>query len=131
MDTNRSGMAVGFSAFAGVMMILIGVFDIIQGLAGIIKKDFYATTPNYVFHFNTSTWGWINLVLGVVVLLAGFGVFSGAVWGRTVGVFIAALVAIENFAFIPIYPLWAITIIAISVFVIWALTVHGRDIAKP
>ena len=113
-----------------MMMMLIGCFDIIQGLAGIIKKDFYAATPNYVFHFSTSAWGWINLILGVVVLLAGIGIFTGAVWARSVGVAIAALVAIENFAFIPIYPLWAITIIAISVFVIWALTVHGRDLSN-
>jgi len=67
-------------------------------------------------------------VAGVIVLLTGFSLFSGAVWARTVGVIMATVSAIANFAWIPHYPFWALTIIAIDVFVIWALTVHGRDV---
>ena len=130
VPNHRSATAVGFTFFASLMMIMIGFFDMIQGFAGIVKKDFYAVTPNYVFHFSTSTWGWINLVVGLVVLLAGFALFRGSVWARTVGVIMALTVAVVNFAFIPIYPIWAITIIAVSVFVIWALTAHGRDIVE-
>ena len=129
MSDDRSGMAVGFTAFAGLMMILIGLWDIVAGFAGIIHNDFYAVSSNYVFHFNTSAWGWINLLVGLVVLLAGVGIFGGAVWARTVGVIIALFAAVESFMFIPVYPLWGITLVAISVFVIWALTAHGRDIA--
>jgi hypothetical protein len=129
MSDDRSGMAVGFTAFAGLMMILIGLWDIVAGFAGIIHNDFYAVSSNYVFHFSTSAWGWINLLVGLVVLLAGVGIFGGAVWARTVGVIIALLAAVESFMFIPVYPLWGITLVAISVFVIWALTAHGRDIA--
>jgi len=129
MSDDRSGLAVGFTAFAGLMMILIGLWDIVAGFAGIIHNDFYAATSNYVFHFNTSAWGWINLLVGLVVLLAGVGIFGGAVWARTVGVIIALFAAVESFMFIPVYPLWGITLVAISVFVIWALTTHGRDIA--
>ena len=130
MSQNRSGAAVGFTMFAAFMMILIGSFHIIIGIAGILEDEFFVTTPNWVLEFDASTWGWIHLLAGIVVLLAGFGLFSGAVWARTVGVIMATVSAIANFAFIPYYPVWSLTIIAIDVFVIWALTAHGRDIVE-
>ena len=114
--------------FAGIMLILIGGFHAIAGLAGIVKDQFYAVSPNYVFEFDTTTWGWIHLIGGVIIVLAGFGLFSGAVWARTVGVIVAAISALVSFAWIPIYPIWGIAVIAIDVAVIWALTAHGRDI---
>jgi len=128
MSQQRSGGAVGWTYFAGVMMMIIGIFHAIAGLAGVVKDNFYAVTPNYVFEFDTTTWGWAHLIGGIVILLAGFGVFSGAVWARTVGVIIAVISLLASFAWIPIYPIWSIVIIAIDVAVIWALTVHGRDI---
>jgi hypothetical protein len=128
LSEDRSEWAVGFTYFAGFMMVMIGFFDMIVGFAALFKKDFYAVTPNYVFHFNTSTWGWIHMLLGLIVLLAGFALFTGAVWARTLGVIMAVVIAITNFAFIPIYPVFSIVIIATCVFVIWALTAHGRDV---
>jgi hypothetical protein len=128
MSQQRSGAAVGWTMFAGVMMILIGVFHAIAGLSGILKDDLYAVTPNYLLKFDVTTWGWIHLIGGIIVVLAGFGLFSGAVWARTVGVFIAAVSALVSFAWIPLYPIWSIVLIAIDVSIIWALTVHGRDI---
>jgi hypothetical protein len=115
--------------FAGVMMILIGSFHAIAGLSGIIKDDFYAITPNYILEFDSTTWGWIHLIGGIVVLLAGISVFKGSVWARVVGVLVASISAIVSFAWIPIYPIWSLIIIAVDVAVIWALTVHGRDVA--
>jgi hypothetical protein len=128
MSKERSSGAVGWTMFAGVMMILIGTFHAIAGLAGILEDEFYAVTPNYVLEFDATTWGWVHLVGGVIVLFAGFGVFRGAVWARTVGVIIAAVSALVSFAWIPLYPVWSIVVIAIDVAVIWALTTHGRDI---
>jgi hypothetical protein len=110
------------------MMILIGAFHAIAGLSGIVKDNFYAVTPNYVFEFDATTWGWIHLIGGIIIVFAGFGLFRGAVWARTVGVIIAAISALVSFAWIPWYPIWSITIIAIDVTIIWALTAHGRDI---
>lgn len=130
MSQQRSGTAVGFTMFAAFMMILIGSFHIIAGISGIIEDKFYAATPNYFLEFDATAWGWIHLIGGIVVLLAGIGLFSGAVWARTVGVIMATLSAIASFAFIPYQPVWSITVIAIDVFVIWALTAHGRDIVK-
>jgi hypothetical protein len=131
MSQQRSGVAAGFTMFAAIMMILIGSFHIIAGLAGVFEDEFFAVTPEWIFQFDTTTWGWIHLLAGIVVILAGFGLFSGAVWARTVGVIVAAVSAVANFAWLPYSPVWSITIIAIDVFVIWALTVHGRDIAEP
>ena len=128
MSEQRSSGAVGWTMFAGVMMILIGAFHAIAGLAGILEDEFYAVTPNYVLEFDATTWGWVHLIGGVIVLFAGFSVFKGAVWARTVGVIIAAVSALVSFAWIPFYPVWSIVVIAIDVAVIWALTAHGRDI---
>jgi hypothetical protein len=127
-ERQRSGAAVGWTMFAAFMMILIGSFHAIAGLAGILEDEFYAITPNYVFELDATSWGWIHLIGGVIVLLAGFGLFSGAVWARTVGVIVATVSAIVSFAWIPWYPVWSICVIAVDVAVIWALTAHGRDI---
>lgn len=130
MSERWSGTAVGFTIFASVMLMLIGVFHAIAGLAGIFENEFYAVTPNYILEFDVSTWGWIHLIWGIIVLLAGFGLWSGAVWARTVGVTVAGISALANFAFIPYQPVWSLLIIALDVMVIWALTVHGRDIVE-
>jgi hypothetical protein len=130
VEREPSGAAVGWTVFAAFILILIGSFDIIAGLAGIIEDQFYVATPNYIFEFDATTWGWIKLLWGIVVLLAGLALFSGAVWARTVGVIVALISAILNFAWLPVYPVWAITIIAIDIAVIWALTAHGRDITR-
>ena len=124
----RSAAAVGFTMFAAFMMIMVGDWQALAGLVAIFENEYYVQTRNYLYEFDATTWGWIHLLGGIVVLLAGFGLFSGAVWARTVGVVVATVSAIANFAFIPYQPVWSITIIAIDVFVIWALTAHGRDI---
>ena len=127
-ERQASGAAVGWTMFAAFMMILIGSFHAIAGLAGILEDEFYAVTPNYVFEFDATTWGWVHLIGGVIVLLAGFGLFGGAVWARTVGVIVATISAIVSFVWIPWYPVWSIVVIGVDVAVIWALTAHGRDI---
>ena len=123
-----SSAAVGWAGFAGVMLIILGVFDVIQGIVAIANEEFFVIGIDYVFKFNVTTWGWIHLLWGIVLILSGVGIFSGNVAGRTVGVIVAGLAAIANFAWLPYYPIWSIIVIAICVAVIWALTAHGRDI---
>jgi hypothetical protein len=110
------------------MLLMIGLFHIIIGITGIASSPLFVNTPSYVFKFSLTTWGWLHLLVGIIVGAAGFGVFSGAVWARTVGVIVAALSMVANFAFLPYYPLWATLIIAVDIACIWALTTHGRDI---
>jgi len=124
-----SGWAVGWTYFASIMLILIGMMGIVEGIVGIAKKEFYVVGAKWTFQFNVTTWGWIHLILGIVVLLAGIGVLSGNVLARTVGVIVALISAIANFMWLPYYPVWGVTVIAIDVAIIWALTAHGRDIA--
>jgi hypothetical protein len=122
-----SGMAVGFILFAAIMLLMVGVFQALQGLVAIFENEFYVQTRNYLFQFDATTWGWIHLVLGLLVAFAGWGLLSGQTWARVVGVTLAALSATANFLFIPYYPIWSSVIIAVDIFVIWALTAHGRE----
>ena len=124
-----SGWAIGWTYFAATMMILIGSFQAIAGLVGLFDDNFYVATRNYVFQFDTTTWGWIHLIWGVVVAIAGGYLLTGSVIARTIGVLMALGSAVAGFAWLPYYPVWGVTIIAIAVSVIWALTAHGRDIA--
>lgn len=127
---NYSGAAVGFTMFASVMMMVIGVFQALAGLGAIINDDRLYATQDAVIKLDTTGWGWIHLILGVVIFLAGLGLLQGQVWARTAAVILAALSAIANFVWMPIQPWWSIIIIVLDVFVIWAVTVHGRDITK-
>ncbi len=124
-----SGYAVGWTAFAATLMIIMGFFHAIAGLVAILEDDLIVLTPNYIFQFDVSTWGWIHLIAGIIVLLAGFYLFTGAVWARVIGVIIVALSMVANFAWLPYQPAWSSIMITIGGFVIWALTAHGRDIA--
>jgi hypothetical protein len=123
-----SNWAVGWAGFAGVMLIILGILDAIQGLTALFNDTFYVVGEEWIFEFNVTTWGWIHLIGGIILVLAGIGIFSGNVAARTVGVFVAAASALWNFAWLPYYPVWSIILIAIAIAVIWALTAHGRDI---
>jgi hypothetical protein len=125
-----SSWAIGWTAFAALMMMMMGIWWLTAGIVGISTPGFYAVTEEYVFQFDPRTWGWIHVLSGIVVLVAGFAVFAGAVWARTVGVILALWTGLIAFAWLPWNPIWAIVLILISITVIWALTVHGRDITE-
>jgi hypothetical protein len=127
-DNKPSGWAIGWTAFAGITMILQGIWWLISGLIAIIDDEFYVITQNWILEFDTSTWGWIHLIVGVIVLVAGFGLFSAQFWARTVGVIIAVISAIVAFTWLPYFPVWGVIFIVVSIAIIWALTVHGHDI---
>jgi hypothetical protein len=121
---------VGWSYFAGFMMMMLGILQGIAGLAAIFKDDFYVVAQNQLLVFNYTTWGWINLILGIIILMAGLEVMRGALWARMVGVFLAGLSLIANMGFLNAYPLWSILMIVIDVFVIYALIVHGGELRE-
>jgi hypothetical protein len=129
--SERSAWAVGYSVFAAVMLMLIGAFHFMAGLVGIVDDEFYVVSQKWVFEFDVTTWGWIHLIGGALVVLAGLSVLKGHMYGRIVGTFVAAISALVNFAWLPYQPWWSILMIALSVAVMWALTIHGRDIATP
>ena len=129
MEQQRSGAAAGWIMFAGVVMVTAGIFQAIAGLAAIIEDEFFVIGREYAFEIDATAWGWIHLIIGLLLLASGFGVFSGNVLARTVGVIIAVGSMIAAFLWLPWYPIWAVIIIAVDLAIVWALTVHGRDLA--
>ena len=120
-----SGWAAGGVVFAACILLLIGVFQVIVGLAALINDDFLVVGENYAFNLDTTVWGWIHLILGVVVTATAFGLFSRRAWAGATALFLALLSAVANFFFIPYYPFWAIVLIALNVWVIWSRTRAG------
>lgn len=110
-------------------MVVQGCWWFIAGLVALFNDEFYVVGEEYIFQFDITTWGWIHLIVGVVILAAGIALFTGAKWARVVGVFIASLAMLVGFAWLPWYPLWALLFIVTSALVISALTAHGGDIA--
>ena len=130
MSNQGSSWAIGWTAFAAIMMLVMGIWWFIAGLVAIIEDTFFVVTEDYIFKFDVAAWGWIHLILAVVVIAAAFGLFAAATWARVVGVIMAVLAGLVAFAWVPYYPIWGILFIVASVAVIWALTAHGEDIVK-
>ena len=124
-------MAVGFILFAAIMMIMAGVFQAISGLVAIFENEFYVATRNYLFQFDATTWGWIHLLVGLIVAFAGWGLLSGRTWARAVAITVALLSAITNFLFVPYYPFWALLLVTLDIFVIWAVAAHSGELRDP
>ena len=126
----RSGWA-GWVIFAGVMMILMGALHAIDGLVGIFKDNYYLVGKNgLVVSVDYTAWGWVHLIFGLIVLLAGFAVMAGATWARIVGIIVACISVILNIAFLAAYPFWSLVIIGIDILVIYALAVHGGELRE-
>jgi hypothetical protein len=121
-DRPVSGGAIGGIIFAACVLILIGAFQVVAGLAAIIDDEFFVVTRNYTFDLDTTAWGWIHLLFGLLLVATGFGVFARQTWAAATAIVLAGLSALANFFFIPYYPFWAILVIALDVWVIWSLT---------
>jgi hypothetical protein len=124
----RSGWT-GWIAFAAVMMIIGGCLNAFYGLVAVVNDNWvgWNTATKSAVVVDLTAWGWVHIILGVVLLLAGIGVMSGNMLARIIGVIVAGVSLIANFFFIPVYPWWSLTVIVIDALVIWALTAHGRE----
>ncbi|MFJ3701864.1 MULTISPECIES: hypothetical protein [Streptomyces] len=107
--------------FAGVLLLVDGILGVVKGIAGIASDEVYTRIDDYTFKFGITAWGWIHLVLGVILVVVGWSILKGAAWAWGVGIGLAALNLIANFVWLPYQPVWAIISVAIDVFVIWAL----------
>jgi hypothetical protein len=117
----------GWITFAGVMLMIGGSLNLLYGIVAAVNDDWVVWTNSSAVYLDLTTWGWAHIILGGIVLLSGIGVFSGNILARTVGVIVASISLVINFFFIPVYPLWALTVIAVDLLVIWALTAHGGE----
>jgi hypothetical protein len=122
--------ASGVAQFGAVIMILVGAYQAATGLVALLGNELFVTTQNYVFQLDTTTWGWIHIVIGVVVVFAGCAVLARRTWGVVLGLVFCGLSAIANFAFIPHYPIWSMLMIALDVLVIWALLTYRAHEAR-
>jgi hypothetical protein len=122
MSNPTRTVAATSSVFAATLMMVVGAIQFLQGLVAVIDgRAFFVATPNYLLSLNATSWGWIHIIFGAVVGVAGFFVLTGNVVARTVGIALAAGQAIVNFVWLPYYPIWGVIVIAVDVLVIWAL----------
>jgi len=122
-----SPWAHGFAVFAGVVMVVGGAFEALDGLAGIVNDKYLVVLPNYLYAFDLTVWGVIHLLVGLALVVIGVSLLRGQTWARVAGIIAAAVSAILNFVWLPIAPLWAIVLIAVDMLVIWALTQYLRQ----
>jgi hypothetical protein len=125
--SGRGAVADITATFAAVLLLITALMDILQGLAAINDPDFFVAGADYTFQFDVTTWGWVHVILGVIAVAVAIGIMTRKSWAQVLGMIIAGLAMLTNFAWLPHYPLWAIVIIAINAFVIWALSVQLKN----
>jgi hypothetical protein len=121
---------VGLVFFAGIMLLVIGCFNVIYGIVALVNDEWVLLTRQGALGFDITTWGWITLIMGVIEIFAGLAVLGGRTWGRLVGIVVAFASMLHQFAMMPVYPIWSLLIVALDVFVIYALAAHGREMAS-
>jgi hypothetical protein len=119
----------GWIGFAGLMMMVIGSIDFFEGLIAVIRKSYWVAGPNQIIVFDTTTWGWITMILGILLVLVGLGLVSGAEWARWTAIVILVVNLLEQLAWLgnSSYPLWTLTVIALQIIVFFALTARWSD----
>lgn len=120
----------GWAAFAGLLMVLGGFFQALVGITAIVRDTVYFVGPQAVLSVDVTTWGWVHLLLAILILGAGLSVLKGNAYGRVVGVVLASLSAVANMAFVPATPVWSILLIVVDVVIIYALVVHGGELKE-
>lgn len=123
------GAVIGLTLMAAVLMMLSGIWNVLEGIAAVVKGGFFVVLPNYAYNVSTVGWGWTHIIIGVIVFVAGACVLTDKLWARLIGVAIASLSAIANFLYIPYYPVWSVIVIAIDLLVVWALLTPRRGYA--
>jgi len=123
MDDSRQRWANGGLIGAAFLLLALGVMHLFAGIAAFARSNFYTiNAASYPYHASNTAWGWIHTIGGAVLVLTGLALFSGRMWARIVAIALVAVSAVANFFFIPFFPLWALTMLAFDIFVIWAIS---------
>lgn len=117
----KQSIALGISAIAAVMLMVVAALSVLEGTVAIAGDELYVAGTDYLYAFDTTTWGWVHVVLGVLGIVIGIGLLFGATWGRYAAIGVAALVIVANFLSLPYYPMWSVLVIALSIVVVWAI----------
>lgn len=128
-DTQVTGW-VGWGWFAAILVLIAGVFDAFYGLIAVLMPTsaYFAAVDGDLFLFNVAGWGWFHLITGLLLILTAFGLFAGATWARVIAVILVSLNALGQLFLLPVQPWWSLIVLTIDVLVIYALTVHGREL---
>ncbi|WP_170225641.1 DUF7144 family membrane protein [Pseudonocardia cypriaca] len=119
----------GYTVFAVAIMLVLGLWQVLAGLMAVVRDGLYTATAGYTYAFSIAGWGWLVLLLGVLIGGTAIPVLQGRSWGDTVAILLACLSLIANFLLIPFYPIWSLSIISLGVTLIWALTTPDRNVA--
>lgn len=125
-DVQRTGW-VGWVYFAGVLMVVRGLFDLFQGIFSLTNPDWFVATRQQVVLLDLTAWGWVQIVLAVLLLTGAASVFSGRFWGRLVGVVMMTIAMLVNLIWLPAFPIWGVVLVVLDVIIIYALIAHGRE----
>ncbi|UYP19417.1 hypothetical protein OED52_02245 [Rhodococcus sp. Z13] len=117
----KQGIAAGTSLGAAVILVTLGVITLLQGISAVANDEVFVVGIEYIYKFDFTTWGWIHIVIGALMVLVGAALIAGATWARVTAIVLAALSIVANFLWLPYYPWWSILIIALDVVVIWAI----------
>lgn len=124
LTDRESAWAAGGTVFGGMLLAIGGVMAVLEGIVGLAKDSVYVSTRGYTYRFDVTAWGWIHLIVGAFAVLVGLSLLRGDPWSRWAGIVIAGLSMIANFMFLPYQPVWSVVLIAIDIFVIWALATY-------
>ena len=127
---SASPVAHGIAVFAGVIMIVAGAFQAVEGLAGIVNDEYLVVLPNYFLAFDLTLWGWLHLLVGLALVAIGIFLIRGQTWARVAGMILAGISALLNFVWLPHSPWWSLLVIAIDILIIWALANYHREPAS-
>ncbi len=121
---------VGWQYFAAFLMMLAGIFQSIAGLVALFKNTVFVVTPSHLVMLDYTQWGWVHLIVGIILFLSSFSLMAGRMWGRILGIVLASISAIANFAFLDAYPWWSLTVIILDILIIYAIAVHGGEVKE-
>jgi hypothetical protein len=131
MSSVQTSGWVGWGRFAGVIILVSGIFSGIQGLVALIgPSTYYVAAGGSLFLFDVTGWGWWNLIVGILLILTALALFTGAMWARVIAIILAVVSAVIQMMLIPAQPWWAMIVIAMDVLIIYALTAHGEELAS-
>jgi hypothetical protein len=122
-----SPWAHGIAVFAGVVMIIGGAFQALEGLSAIVNDKYLVVAPSTIYAFDVTVWGVIHLLVGLALLMISFFLLRGATWARAAGIVVAAISAVVNFTWLPYSPWWALVVIGVDILIIWALASYLRQ----
>jgi hypothetical protein len=125
--TSNSTGWVGWVYFAGILLLVKAFFQAFLGIVALTRDDFYVVAENQLAVFNFTAWGWLHLILAVVLLTAAFSLFVGGLWGRVIGTVVVSLSLLANLVFLPAYPIWGLAALVIDALILYAILVHGDE----